>query len=294
MKEMLYTDHSGLCAAGSVGRTESRCGGRRLLMLAAAAVLTLWCGAARAQHTLGVWGGYGMATCRFYPAQETRWVWGMFNGGVSWRNYTAQRFFGGFGIDLEYMQRGFSYVPYPSRYEYESEYEYYERRVNTLMLPIVWQPHLYVFNRHMRIFLEAAATFSYNLSSTYANYFAKGQGAEDYQGKYDYKYVRDNRWGYGLAGGGGFSLLFGQLEFGVRVRYYFGYSDLIRNRNRYYDNGLDSNENPFYYTPIRSPLDNLSISIGMAFRFGRAGFREWDVKPQKHGKRSDSFNYSLD
>lgn len=37
----------------------------------------------------------------------------------------------------------------------------------------------------------------------------------------DFKVVRDNRWGYGLAGGGGVAVLVKQLEFSVRVRYYF-------------------------------------------------------------------------
>ena len=39
--------------------------------------------------------------------------------------------------------------------------------------------------------------------------------------------------GYGLAGGGGVAVLVKQLEFSVRVRYYFGYSDLLRNHNKY-------------------------------------------------------------
>lgn len=268
---------------------------RRMIRAVVLAVaLTTVCGTASAQHTLGVWGGYGMGTCRFYPAQETRGVWGMYNGGLAWRYYTAQRFFGGFGLDLEYMQRGFSYVPYPSRYEYEEDYEYYTRRVNSVTLPIVWQPHLYLFNHHLRVYIEAAATFTYNLSSTFVNDFAKGQGVTDYKGDYHFKLVRDNRWGYGLAGGGGFTLLFGQVEVGVRARYYFGYSDILRNRNRYYNNGLDGTENPFYYTPIRSPLDNIFINFGVAFRFGRAGFAEWDVKPRKREKHKETFNYSLD
>lgn len=270
-------------------------GVRRLLQATAVAVaLFAFCGTAQAQHTIGVWGGYGMGTCRFYPSQETRGVWGLFNAGASWRFYTSQRFVGGFGLDLEYQQKAFSYVPFPSRYEYEEDYEYYTRHVNSVTLPIVWQPHFYAFNHHLRIFVEAAATFSYNLSSTYVNDFAKGQGVSDYEGEYQFKLVRDNRWGYGLAGGGGLAFLFGQFEVGVRVRYYFGYSDILRNRNRYYDNGLDGTENPFYYTPIRSPLDNLSISVGMAFRIGRAGFTEWDVKRKKREKRKETFNYSLD
>ena len=270
-------------------------GWRRMIRTAvAAAMLTMLCGTVSAQHTVGAWGGYGMGTCRFYPSQETRGLWGMYNGGVSWRYYTSQRFVGGFGLDLEFMQKGFSYVPYPSRYEFEEDYEYYTRRVNSVALPIGWQPHFYAFNHHLRIFVEAAATFSYNLSSTYVNDYAKGRGETDYKGDYHFKLVRDNRWGYGLAGGGGFALLFGQVEIGVRARYYFGYSDILRNRNRYYDNGLDGTENPFYYTPIRSPLDNLSISVGVGFRIGRAGFTEWDVKPRKHEKRKAGFNYSLD
>lgn len=269
--------------------------GRRWLRFAAAVmVLTAWCGTVRAQHTVGVWGGYGMGSCRFYPAQETRGVWGLYNGGVSWRFYTAQRFFGGFGVDLEYQQKAFSYVPYPSRYEFEEDYEYYTRHVNSMTLPIVWQPHFYLFKNHLRVFVEAAATFSYNLSSTYVNDYAKGQGFTQYKGDYPFKLVRDNRWGYGLAGGGGIALLFGQVEVGFRVRYYFGYSDILRNRNRYYNNGLDGTENPFYYTPIRSPLDNLSINVGVAFRIGRAGFNEWDVKPRKREKHKETFNYSLD
>ena len=267
---------------------------RWLRAAALAAMLMMWCGAARAQHTVGVWGGYGMGTARLYPKQETRGVWGLYNGGVSWRYYTSQRFLGGFGLDFEWQQKGFSYVPYPSRYEFEEDYEYYTRRVNSLVLPIVWQPHFYAFNHHLRIFVEAAATFNYNLSSTYVNDFAKGQGKTDYEGTYEFKLVRDNRWGYGLAGGGGFSLIFGQFEVGFRVRYYFGYSDIVRNRNRYYNNGLDGSENPFYYTPIRSPLDNLSISAGIAFRIGKAGFTEWDVKPRKREKHKETFNYSLD
>lgn len=84
-----------------------------------AAVLTLAAGAAevRAQHTLAVTGGYGMTTSRLYPKQETKAIWGACSGGLSWRYYSLPRFVGGFGIDLEWMQRGYSYAPYASLYE---------------------------------------------------------------------------------------------------------------------------------------------------------------------------------
>lgn len=242
---------------------------------------------ASAQHTLGVTGGFGMSTARFYPKQETKPVWGGYNAGISWRYYGPQRFVGGFGIDLEVMQQGFSFAPYASTTENEADYQYYTRKMNTVMLPIVWQPHFYIRHR-VRIFLEAAATFSYHFGSTYVN------EVEGVSGDYDFHVARDNRWGYGLAGGGGVAVLIGRFEAMVRVRYFFGYGDIVRNRNKYSGNMNDGPENPFYRTPLRSPLDNLTFSVGIAYRFNREGFSEWNVPRQKRDKNKETFNYRLD
>lgn len=248
---------------------------------------------ARAQHTLAVTGGYGMTNCRLYPAQETKAIWGAWSGGLSWRYYSEKpRFVGGFGIDLEWMQRGYSYAPYASLYEDKKDYKYYTRRLNSIMLPVVWQPHFYMLRHHVRVYLEAAVTFSYNFSSTFKN---EETGTS---GRYSFRTVRDNRFGYGLAAGGGLDFLIKQVEIGFRVRYDFGFSDILRNRNKYYDNALDQvrkpGENPFWYTPLRSPLDNLTMSIKVGFRFNKAGFREWNVKRQPRGKNKEVFKFSLD
>ena len=108
---------------------------------------------------------------------------------------------------------------------------------------------------------------------------------------------RDNRFSYGLRGGAGFDLIFGQFEFGVRAMYDFGYSDILRNRNKYYSNNLDSitkpGENPFYYTPLRSPLDNLTISVKLGFRIGKAGFKEWEWKRPPFPKNKEVFKYTF-
>lgn len=129
--------------------------------------------AARAQHTLGVYGGYGTASARFYPAQETRMVFGRYNFGLSWRYYSLPRFVGAVGADLELLQRGFSYgYTYTTTTnedgEEEREYSFYTRRFNSIMLPLVWQPHVYMARNHVRLYLEAAVTFSYNFSGDYA------------------------------------------------------------------------------------------------------------------------------
>ena len=259
----------------------------------AALSLSLCVGAqVQAQHTIALTGGYGMTSARLYPKQETRGIWGVWSGGVSWRYYALPRFVGGFGIDLEWMQRGYSYAPYASLYEDKKEYKYYTRRLNTLMLPIVWQPHVYMFHNRLRIYLEAAVTFSYNFCSTFDNEEAGTNG------RYEFRTERDNRFGYGLAGGGGIDFLTGRIEIGVRVRYDFGYADILRNRNKYYDNVLDEQtrpgENPFWLTPMRSPLDNLSMSLRIGFRFNKEGFREWSVKRKPRRKNEETFKFSLD
>ena len=255
-----------------------------------------------AQHTLAVTGGTGFATARPYPAQEMKPIWGTYQAGISWRYYSMPRFIACFGVDVELLQRGFSFAPYPYLYENKKDYKYYTRTVNSIMVPIVWQPHAYLFKKHLRVYLEAAPTFSFNFSSKFHNdekYSIKIDGSipAPISGKYEFRPERDNRFSYGLRGGAGFDLIFGQFEFGVRAMYDFGYSDILRNRNKYYDNLLDSElkpgENPFYYTPLRSPLDNLTLSVKLGFRIGKEGFQEWYWKKPAFPKNKEVFKYTF-
>jgi len=267
-------------------------GTKRFMILLALLAALVCRQRASAQHTLGFTASYGMGSGRFEPTLETRPVWGTYGGGLSWRYYGKQRFVGGFGIDLEFLQQGFSYALNASMVEDKSDYLYYKRRINSVMLPIVWQPHFYMARNRIRVYLEAAATFSYNLSSTYENEAARESGDPDWKGDYTFKTARDNRWGYGLAGGGGVAVLIRQFELNFRVRYYFGFSDIVRNRNKYADNSMDGAENPFYMTPLRAPLDNIYISIGLNYRFNKQGFESWKPRP-KRGKNREVFKYGL-
>ena len=255
-----------------------------------------------AQHTIAVTGGTGFATSRLYPAQETRAIWGTYQAGFSWRYYSMPRFVACFGIDVELLQRGFSYAPYPYIYENKKDYKYYTRKLNSIVVPIVWQPHIYLFKKHLRVYLEAAPTFSFNFASKF--HIDELNAPSGYQpldkpvsGKYEFRPERDNRFSFGLRGGGGFDLIFGQIEFGVRAMYDFGYSDILRNRNKYYDNMLDwankPGENPFYLTPLRSPLDNLTLSVKLGFRIGKAGFQEWEWKRPAFPKNKEVFKFNL-
>jgi len=95
-----------------------------------------------------------------------------------------------------------------------------------------------------------------------------------------------------LAGGGGIAFLIRRFELNFRVRYSFGYSDIVRNRNKYYDNNSDGAENPFWATPLRSPLDNLMISVGLNYRFNKQGFEAWKPRPKKE-KNREVFKFGL-
>ena len=83
-----------------------------------------------------------------------------------------------------------------------------------------------------------------------------------------------------------------RFELNFRVRYYFGFSDLLRNRTRYADNLTDGSENPFRNTPLRSPLDNLNIGFGVSYRFNRTGFESWKPRPKRERNR-EVFKYEL-
>ena len=132
--------------------------------------------------------------------------------------------------------------------------------------------------------------FSYNISSTYEYQNNRFPG-----GKYEWKIPRDNRFGYGLSGGAGFAVLLDQVEIGIKAKYDFGYSDILKNRNKYYSYDTDGGyggPNPFGYQPLRSPIDNLTFLVTLGWRFNARGFDEWFVVRPKKERGLDSFNFS--
>ena len=43
---------------------------------------------------------------------------------------------------------------------------------------------------------------------------------------------------------------------------------------------------------MRSPLDNLTISVGLSYRFNKEGFSTWKPRP-KRDKNREVFKYGL-
>src|SRR5574344_1654636 len=109
----------------------------------AAAILCAAALPAYSQHTIGLSGGIGSASARFYPVQETKMIFGRYDFGLSWRYYSLPRYVGAVGADLEFLQRGFSYgysytTSTNDKGEEVREYSYYTRRFNSIIMPLVW------------------------------------------------------------------------------------------------------------------------------------------------------------
>ncbi len=219
------------------------------------------------QHYLGVSGGFGRGGIRLFPQKESGGLWGLPSGGLTYKYYGGMKYVGGIGSDLIFMQQGFSEeIP---DFSISDTTRSFNRKVNSLMLPIFWQPHINLFKGNMRIFINLGVAFSYNISSTFE--VESEQNGFIASGQYQMLLVRDNRWGYGLCGGAGFNVVMGRFELGAEGRYYYGYSDLLRNRNKYETN------------PLRSPLDNINISMSLYYRLG-SDFNSKRVKKIKHFK----------
>lgn len=218
-----------------------------------------------AQHYFGVKGGYGAAQGRFYPAKESGMFWNCYTGGIAWKYYSAQQIVGGVSAELEYQQRG--YQIYDGNKSDSTNYTL--RRVNSITMPLIWQPHLYFFNRKVRLFLNAGITFTYNMgigdTETHYRWRREGSQITTVTETTPYKYItaRDNRWNYGLCGGVGVGFLFGRCEIFVEGRYYYGMSDIVRRWTKY----------TFQQEFLRSELDNIYINVGFFFRIGKGGIK---------------------
>ena len=228
---------------------------RKIAVIVVWVLLCLACEKLPAQNYVGVRAGYGGGTSRLYdiPNPDYRYVWGLTNYGVSWKYYSADRVVGAVQVDLEFLQRGFAIANYQG-----DSSATYKRTLSAINIPFSWQPHVYFFHRHLRVFLNAGVNLSYNVASSES---LTNKTGVMFDRPYTMQLNRDNRFGYGLSGGFGFGLLFGRMEYFLEGRYYFGYSDILKNGVIYYGN------------PQRSPLDNINLSFGIFYRLGKGGIK---------------------
>lgn len=267
----------------------------RICGVLSAVLLLLWAPPAFAQHYIGLKGGYGAMSGRFYPKYETSSiVWNRFSGGVAWKYYSEQQVVGGIQVELEYQMRGFQV--YNSHASATSTYTRTTRTVNTLTLPVIWQPHLYFAQQRVRLFVNLGVTLSYNFGvgdklTVYNHIYNETSGVVTENSEttsYRMNSARDGRFNYGVCFGLGTSVVAaGPFEIFVEGRYYLGMSDILRTKTRYIFNEMGT---------IRSELDNIYISVGVFFRLGKGGIKEKPVRWRRiRGSGAGSFeNIRLD
>jgi hypothetical protein len=243
-----------------------------LCVVAAMSVLSV-----SGQHYVGIKGGYGAASGRFYPVPDkSGLVLGKYTGGVGWKYYSDKQVVGGVGLELEFQQRGYSIYDadiLPGSTGIVSDttsYRVTTRRVSSVTLPLVWQPHLYMVNRRVRMFASLGVTLSYNTGLgddiTTTDYLwnrnTREQTIESETNPYVMQTARDVRWNYGFVGGFGFGVLMNRWEVFAEGRYYMGLSDILRYKTKYQFNEQGT---------LRSELDNIFISVGLYYRLGKGG-----------------------
>ncbi len=269
--------------------------------------------AASAQHYIGVKGGYGTARGRIYTSYGTikgTMLWDRYTAGVMWKYYSATPTWGGIAAELEYQQRGYRALTGTGGLgdapviTDSTAYRALSRTVSSITLPLIWQPHVYLMNRKVRIYASLGVSLSYNtgIGDKYtATRYEPNKIVDDEANKnmyhwgrhtvisettpYKMQTARDVRWNYGWLGGAGINVIIGKWEVFAEGRYYYGMSDILRTKTKYQ---FDTGE------VIRSELDNIYITMGVYFRLGKGGILAPPRKRSAPTNSDDFRNIKLD
>ena len=202
----------------------------------------------KVEHYIGLRGGYAMGTARFEPTRRTALKQGLMLGGLVYKfDVPAQKYVGCIEADINWSQRG--YRVYES---FESD-NVYERKWNTIEIPILWQPYLPLSKGRTRFYLSAGPYFRYAVSSDYREY-NEATGEVYGQGKYEYDPMRDNRWEYGITFGAGMLFAIKRFSVSAEFRYNIGLSDVFKGVTKYEGH------------PFRSPADQMAITLGVNYK----------------------------
>ncbi len=214
----------------------------------------------KVDHHIGIRGGYAMGTARFEPIRNTDMLMGLMLGGLTYKfDVPKQKYVGMIEVDLTWTQKGYTRF---QNFDPEAGVEQ-EQRTCEIELPILWQPYLPLGRGGSRFYLSAGPYVSYALSSEIrGNYDPKDKGNIPPWQKYDYDPTKDNRWGYGIAVGGGFMIAIKRFAISVEGRYNIGLSDILKGVEKVPDNNY-----------FRSPMDQIAISFGVGYRFRQDGTR---------------------
>lgn len=205
-------------------------------------------------HYVGVKGGYGMGLQRFEPTKESLMHLGLYNFGLIYMFDAVSKgnkYVGAVQIELEYLQKGFSY------YTYKNSSKIYSRNYDVIQIPLLWQPYIPFGKNGSRVFLNAGPYVNYVLSS-HEKLYDDQSGEVVYDRNYQWDAMRDNRAEYGIAAGLGFRVAVKRFLIGMEVRYHISFANLMKGMDQYVGN-------PFFATPV----DQLNATLQLTYRLGK-------------------------
>lgn len=209
-------------------------------------------GTALAQHYVGVRGGAGASSVRFKPVEESAMLLPNPTFGIAYKYLGGDKYLGGVEVDVNFVKKG-----YKKLVGVKSDSSF-QRTVNAIEIPFMWQPHIWFMKERGRFFINAGPYISINLNSSDEKFISKKKGVLDVF-PYELDPLRDNKLEYGLSCGAGFGFLIKRrIEVLAEFRYIFGFSDLMKNPNKYIHS--------LYY---ESPIDQMNVTIGVYYKFNK-------------------------
>lgn len=220
-------------------------------------ILTVWliafCGsAALAQHYIGLRGGAGASSVRFKPTEETAMLLPNPTFGIAYKYLGGDKYLGGVEVDVNFVKKGYKKL---AGIKSDSSFQ---RTVSAIEIPFMWQPHIWFMKERARFFINAGPYISINLSSSDEKFVSKKNGVLKVL-PYKLDPLRDNKLEYGLSCGAGFGFMIKRrVEVLAEFRYIFGFSDLMKNPNKY--------AHSLYF---ESPIDQMNVTIGVYYKFNK-------------------------
>lgn len=203
------------------------------------------------EHSVGIRGGLGSGSERFQPVRQSIPYPNLLNFGLVYRfDAPAQKYVGCIEINLNYMEKGFQYETYSESGIVDA------RKYSIIELPILWQPYLPLSrkNPQNRIYLSAGPYVGYTLRGEYRKYHLSTDETIE-SGEYIYTSSKDNRFEYGIVAGGGIQISYKRIMLSAEFRYNIMLSNVLVGAETYLGN------------PMFSPVDQMSISAGVYYRF---------------------------
>lgn len=218
---------------------------------------------------LGVQYGVNFASAMMNPTREFAMQLMPVEVGIVYTHYS--KMFGympyfGFQGGLFYSQQAYSFsVDKDSGYPSSSLLGAYKVKMNVIELPVWAQMHVDFWKLKAMINIGVYAGYRLDINRTYHD----GQcGPADVRRQYQNSFHKnENRFFYGVMGGGGLALMLDPIEIHLTAAYKYGLSYVHQPNISTYSFETGADKSNYYYTWTN--LSNIVVSVGVHYQISR-------------------------